>query len=177
MLTIDSKDLETLEAAAVYAPPGSDERAKALAIIAKVRGFIAPEELLDEARQLASAVEDEEDQISFDDEASTSPSDDGTFVQCWFWVPNARCEECDKPLAEGEAGNCAECGCATCKESIETRCAPCDECGAKDEDDSEDEDETDAVEPFDPAPGAEAMRRVAIRKTCDALRAANKGSI
>lgn len=86
---------------ALAAPDDGAKQAAALDAIAKVRGFDASPELLDEARGLALQVEDEEDRISFDDDASTSPSDEGTFVSCWFWVPKPEADEIDCGQCEG----------------------------------------------------------------------------
>lgn len=92
MLTINSKDLDVIESALKSCTHAS-HRTAATQAIARVREFISTPELLDEARELALRIEDEEDRISFDGEASTSPSDEGTFVSCWFWVPNAPADE------------------------------------------------------------------------------------
>ncbi len=92
MIAFTTDDL-TLIIDALAAPDDVAKRTAALDAIEKVRGYDASPELLDEARELALSVEDEEDRISFDDDASTSPSDDGTFVSCWFWVPNPESDE------------------------------------------------------------------------------------
>lgn len=92
MLTINGRDLGVIEAA-LRSCTHASHRAAAEKVITGVREFISTPELLDEARELARHVEDEEDRISFDDEASTSPSDEGTFVSCWFWVPKPPVEE------------------------------------------------------------------------------------
>jgi hypothetical protein len=104
VLTITIQDLAKIEEALNGLVSDSGENAQA--VISKIRGFTAPADLLDQARELALQIEDEEDRISFDDEASMSPSDNGTFVSCWFWVPNPPgvdcsacggigCDECD----------------------------------------------------------------------------------
>jgi hypothetical protein len=93
MIAFTAQDVDLIEAA-LKAPTGDGSvTAQALAAIDRVRGFIASPELLDEAQQLASRIEDEEDRISFDGDASISPSDEGTFVSCWFWVPNSTSDE------------------------------------------------------------------------------------
>lgn len=74
------------------------------------------------------------DECEIDDEAGTSRSDEGTWVQAWVWLAAPTCEDC------GELEDACSCGCKTCAASIETRCFPCDECGAIDEEDSEDEE-------------------------------------
>lgn len=134
MLTIKPADLETVEAAAalleriagdvldmVEIRAEAKETAEALAgVAAFVRQYTAPADLLDEARQVALAVEDEEDRISLDDVASMSPSDGGTFVSAWLWVPGD--EDDDSDLAEAAEGET----CTACERpSIECSRAPC----------------------------------------------------
>ena len=95
MLAINPPDLDKISAA-LLAPDDDDKRAAALAVIDDVRKFQASPELLDEARELYASMYRgalEEDDVSFDDAASTSPSDAGTFVSCWFWVPNPADDE------------------------------------------------------------------------------------
>lgn len=100
MIAVNATDLELITDA-LAAPDDVEKRVAALDAIAKLRGFDASPELLDEAREWALRVEDEEDRISFDDEASTSPSDEGTFVSCWFWVPKPEADEIDCGQCEG----------------------------------------------------------------------------
>ena len=85
MLAIHQDELTKLDAtAALLERIGSDVldmveiRAEAAAeaerlrdLVAKVREFIAPEALIDEAAEMALSVEDEEDRISFDGELYT----------------------------------------------------------------------------------------------------------
>lgn len=115
MLTITAKDLTAIEAAAatlsaiaarpfaVNVPAVARDNGAALdGIVKRVREFMASPELVGEAREIALRVEDEEDRISLDDDASMSPSDAGTFVSCWIWVPRPEDADDDGSAEESD---------------------------------------------------------------------------
>jgi DnaJ-class molecular chaperone len=50
------------------------------------------------------------DDIEIDSDAGTSPSDDGTWVQAWVWVPYPDCETCDGGGKDEQDQDCPDCG-------------------------------------------------------------------
>lgn len=97
-----------------------DDRAmleEALKEITEAEAAAAPEDL----RQQAIDLHRDGDEIEVDDDAAMSQGDEGAWVQAWLYVPGWGADDDE--------------GCATCRDSIETRVMPCDECGAIDEED------------------------------------------
>jgi hypothetical protein len=60
------------------------------------------------AREAASMYASNE--IEIDDDAGTSPSDYGTWVQAWVWVEYPECETCDGSGEGEDGGDCTDCG-------------------------------------------------------------------
>jgi hypothetical protein len=50
------------------------------------------------------------DEIEIDSDAGTSPSDEGTWVQAWVWVPWPDCEDCDGIGRDEADQECSSCG-------------------------------------------------------------------
>lgn len=49
-------------------------------------------------------------EIEIDEDAGTSPSDEGTWVQAWVWVAYPDCETCDGGGKDENDEPCADCG-------------------------------------------------------------------
>lgn len=92
---INRNDLEKVAAAlqsahAFFGGADTAQIEEAIEILAKVRTFDASEALIEQARD-----EHGTDDLEIDDDASTSPAEDGTWVQAWVWLAGGEEEEDD----------------------------------------------------------------------------------
>lgn len=81
---------ENLDAIAAGLAPGATiaDVAAALAAVATIREYEATPDLIERARS-----EHGTDEVEIDDDASTSPSDEGTWVSAWVWLEGVASEE------------------------------------------------------------------------------------
>lgn len=77
---------------------------KALEVVKRIQGSVASD-----AEIVAAQVEYGNDECEIEGEATTSFSDEGTWIQAWVWLRYPDCETCDR---EGKIGadDCTACG-------------------------------------------------------------------
>lgn len=114
---LNPDNFEIVRKALLAAQPSNPAMDAAVNVMAEALTATAPEDL----RQQAIDLHRDGDEIEVDDDAAMSQGDEGAWVQAWLYVPGWGADDDE--------------GCATCRDSIETRVMPCDECGAIDEED------------------------------------------
>lgn len=84
---------------------GEEEHAKTLLAVKEALDGIATPTVREVARD-----NHQNDELEIDDDAGTSPSDEGTWVQAWVWVAWPDCETCDGGGTDENDEPCPDCG-------------------------------------------------------------------